>query len=71
MRPSVAGPTGAYEFHALSADGDVKDAAATSPAPGEVVVTVLSRTGDGAAWTDPSGAERRLTLVRIEEPEDG
>lgn len=46
---SVAGPTGAYEFHALSADGDVKDAAATSPAPGEVVVTVLSRTGDGAA----------------------
>ena len=46
---SVAGPAGAYEFHALSADGDVLDASATSPSPGQVVVTVLSRTGDGSA----------------------
>jgi len=46
---SVAGPSGAYEFHALSADGDVKDASAISPAESEAVVTVLSRTGDGAA----------------------
>lgn len=46
---SVAGPAGAYIFHALSADGDVLDAAATSPAPGEVVVSLLSRTGDGTA----------------------
>ncbi len=46
---SVAGPEGAYIFHALSADADVLDASATSPTPGEVVVTVLSRTGDGAA----------------------
>lgn len=44
---SVAGPEGAYIFHALSADGDVLDASATSPSPGEVVVTVLARTGDG------------------------
>ena len=44
---SVAGPEGAYIFHALSADGDVLDASATSPDPGEVVVTVLSRSGDG------------------------
>jgi phage-related baseplate assembly protein len=46
---SVAGPAGAYEFHALSADGAVLDASATSPTPGEVVVTVLSRTGNGTA----------------------
>lgn len=46
---SVAGPAGAYEFHALSADGAVLDASATSPTPGDVVVTVLSRNGDGTA----------------------
>lgn len=46
---SVAGPEGAYIFHARSADGDVLDASATSPAPGEVLVTVLSRTGNGTA----------------------
>lgn len=46
---SVAGPTGAYEFHALSADGKVADASAISPAPAEVMVTILSREGDGTA----------------------
>ncbi len=46
---SVAGPEGAYIWHALSADADVLDASATSPTPGEVVVTVLSRNGDGTA----------------------
>ena len=46
---SVAGPEGAYIFHALSADGDVLDASATSPDPGEVLVSILSRTGSGAA----------------------
>lgn len=46
---SVAGPTAAYVFHALSASGDVADAAATSPAPGEVVVSVLAVDGDGTA----------------------
>ncbi|HFI6178048.1 TPA: baseplate assembly protein [Escherichia coli] len=49
---SVAGPTGAYEFHAKSADGRVADVSATSPAPAEVVITVLSREGDGAAGKD-------------------
>ena len=46
---SVAGPEGAYIFHALSADADVLDASATSPSAGEVLVSVLSRTGSGAA----------------------
>lgn len=46
---SVAGPEGAYIYHALSAHPDVLDASATSPSPGEVVVTVLARQGDGTA----------------------
>jgi phage-related baseplate assembly protein len=46
---SVAGPEGAYIFHALSADPRVLDASATSPSPGEVVVSVLSREADGTA----------------------
>lgn len=40
---SVAGPEGAYIFHALTASGDVLDASATMPEPGQVLVTVLSR----------------------------
>ncbi|UWR86988.1 baseplate assembly protein [Phaeobacter inhibens] len=46
---STAGPMGAYVFYALGADPDVGDASVQSPAPGEVLVTVLSRSGDGAA----------------------
>jgi phage-related baseplate assembly protein len=46
---SVAGPEGAYIYHALTAAADVLDASATSPAPGEVLVTILSRDGDGTA----------------------
>lgn len=46
---SVAGPRGAYIFHALSADSDVADASAISPAPCEVEVYILSRTSDGTA----------------------
>lgn len=44
---SVAGPVGAYVFHAKSASGQVLDAAATSPTPGTVIVSVLSRQGSG------------------------
>ncbi|WP_093222972.1 baseplate J/gp47 family protein [Sphingomonas sp. NFR15] len=46
---SVAGPESAYIFHARSADGTIRDASASSPAPGEVVVSILSRVGDGTA----------------------
>lgn len=46
---SVAGPELAYVFHAKSASGTVLDASATSPAPGEVLVSVLSGDGDGTA----------------------
>lgn len=46
---TTAGSEGSYAFHALGADGDVKDVDPVSPTPGNVVVYVLSRTGDGTA----------------------
>lgn len=46
---SVAGPSGAYEFHARGASALVADVAISSPVPGQVLVTVLSREGDGTA----------------------
>ena len=46
---SVAGPTGAYEYFALSADGKVADAKGSSPAPAEALVTILSTKGNGTA----------------------
>ena len=46
---SVAGPELAYVKHAKDASGLVLDASATSPAPGEVLVSVLSAEGDGTA----------------------
>lgn len=49
---SVAGPTGAYEYHAKSADGRVADASAISPSPACVTVTVLSREDNGEAPPD-------------------
>lgn len=49
---SVAGPTGAYEYHARSADGRVADASAVSPSPACVTITVLSREGNGVAAAD-------------------
>ncbi|WP_211471718.1 baseplate J/gp47 family protein [Collimonas humicola] len=62
---SVAGPEGAYVFHALSADGRVRNATATSPSPGHVVVTVLSHEGDGT----PSQA--LLDIVAAHLAQDG
>ncbi len=46
---STAGPVGSYIFHALGADPEVADAIVQSPAPGEVLVTLLARSGDGSA----------------------
>ena len=43
---SVAGPRGAYEFHALSADPRVVAAEVTTPAPGDIRVVILG--GDEA-----------------------
>lgn len=46
---SVAGPEGAYVFWALTASAAVLDASATSPTPGTVIISVLSRIGSGEA----------------------
>jgi phage-related baseplate assembly protein len=62
---STAGPSGAYVFHALTAAGDVLDASATSPAAGQVMVSVLSRTGSGAA-----GAPLLATVLAALSAED-
>lgn len=44
---TTAGSVGSYQFHALGAHPEVKDIAAVSPTPGEVLVTVLATSGDG------------------------
>lgn len=49
---TVAGSKGAYVFHGLSADANVKDAQATSPTPGTVTIYILARDGNGAAGVD-------------------
>lgn len=46
---TTAGSEGSYVFWGLSASGGVKDISAVSPAPGQVVVYVLSRDGNGTA----------------------
>lgn len=48
---SVAGPRAAYEFHALSASGQVKSVKVTSPYGGTTQVYVLSRSGNGVPDT--------------------
>ncbi|MGQ8774638.1 baseplate assembly protein [Serratia sp. NA_112.1] len=49
---SVAGPSGAYEYHGRAADGRVADVKAISPSPACVTISVLSREGNGAASAD-------------------
>lgn len=49
---SVAGPETAYEYHARSADSTIADVSVTSPAPGVVLVSLLSSSGDGTATAD-------------------
>ena len=56
---SVAGPSGSYEFHGLSADGRVADISVISPSPANVTISVLSREANGIAPED------LLTKVRI------
>lgn len=57
---SVAGPELAYIYHAKSASGEVLDASASSPAPGEVLVSVLSKVGDGTASPALIGSVRDI-----------
>nr|WP_295237841.1 baseplate J/gp47 family protein [uncultured Brevundimonas sp.] len=65
---SVAGPEGAYISHALGASGDVLDASCTSPDPGDVVVTILSRLGDGAPSTSLLDAVEKIVGAETVRP---
>jgi phage-related baseplate assembly protein len=65
---SVAGPELAYVFHARSADAEVLDASATSPEPGQVLVTVLSRTGNGEASPELIAAVEAVVNGRTVRP---
>jgi phage-related baseplate assembly protein len=49
---SVAGPAAAYETKARAVDGRILDARSTRLRPGVVLVTILSREGDGTAGKD-------------------
>ncbi|KJK06260.1 MULTISPECIES: baseplate J/gp47 family protein [Pseudomonas] len=46
---TTAGPRNSYILHARNASGQVADATAQSPAPAQVVVTVLALEGNGSA----------------------
>jgi len=59
---STAGPAGAYRYHTLAADGRVRDAAITSPTPGDVVVTVLGHDGDGTVTARETVTDLEITL---------
>jgi phage-related baseplate assembly protein len=49
---AAAGPQAAWLFHALSADARVLNADVWSPEPGQVIVAVQGREGDGSASGD-------------------
>jgi len=65
---AAAGPELAYVKRAKDAGTDVLDASATSPAPGEVLVTVLSRSGDGTASAALLDAVRTIVTDKAVRP---
>ena len=60
---SVAGPEGAYTYWARSADPTIMDAKATSPTPGDVVVSLLSSIADGTADDDQIDAVEAIVAT--------
>lgn len=65
---AAAGPELAYVKRALDASALVLDASATNPAPGEVLVTVLSAEGDGTASDDLLDTVRAIVTDRAVRP---
>ncbi|MGC0151883.1 baseplate assembly protein [Chromobacterium vaccinii] len=62
---AVAGPRGAYRYHALSASADVADVAVDTPEPGRVRVWLLGRDGvAGPALLDTVRAALSAETVR-------
>lgn len=73
-RLSVAGPTSAYEFFSLSADGRVSDAYAYSPSPSQALITILQRDSSNGFASEElcqkvydfvSGEQKRPTGDRV------
>ena len=60
---SVAGPSGAYEYQAISTHPNVLDVSVASPEPVEVVLTILSREAGG----QPSQAVLEAVRKRVDE----
>ncbi|WP_336867774.1 baseplate assembly protein [Sphingomonas sanguinis] len=65
---STAGPELAYVALAKGAAGDVLDASAISPARGEVLISVLSRAGDGTAPSGLIAAVQAATTASTKRP---
>ncbi|TKC83458.1 baseplate assembly protein [Trinickia terrae] len=65
---SVAGPGAAYVSKALTVDGRLLDARSSRPRPGDVLVTLLSREGDGAVGEDLCGAVKTALSAEDERP---
>lgn len=65
---AAAGPELAYVKHAKDASGRVLDASATSPTPGSVLVSLLSRDGDGTASADLIAAVRAVVTHKAVRP---
>lgn len=69
---TTAGSVGSYRFHTLSANPEIKDVAVSSPAPGEVLVTVLAASGDGTPAAEILAAvEQALTADTVRPLCDG
>ncbi len=62
---ATGGPAGAYRFFALSVDPSLKDVSVLSPAPGQVLVTLLAGNGDGSVSGEI--VARVLTALDAEE----
>ncbi|MBB6324288.1 baseplate J/gp47 family protein [Paraburkholderia tropica] len=65
---SVAGPAAAYESKALAVDGRLLDATATRPRPGDILVTLLSREGDGTVDDDLCAVVRDALSAEDQRP---
>ena len=65
---TTAGSQGSYIVYGPSGRGDVLDAAATSPAPGQVTVYVLSRLDDGTASAELLAAVTAAVNAELTRP---
>jgi phage-related baseplate assembly protein len=49
---TTAGSEGSYQYHTRSADGKIKDVQVVSPLPGQVLIYISNREGNGSATLD-------------------